>query len=130
MLAPFASGVPSVTVLALKLPLKPLPLGCDGGCSSAVPCTVTVHGVVAEPVDARQVAASVIPDTTTATEVRGLKSAMPDGAGKVVRSITRNRNRVTLPPVLFTNLRRIEIVPKVELLAGSLVKSRTRFGGE
>ncbi len=34
-------------------------------------------------------------------EVRGRKSAMPLGAGNVVRSMTRNRNRVTLPPVLF-----------------------------
>ena len=34
-----------------------------------------------------------------------------------------------LPPVLFTNRRRIESVPNVELFAGSEVKSRTRFGG-
>src|SRR4030095_813899 len=41
----------------------------------------------------------------------------------------RKRKRVTLPPVLFTNRRRMDSVPKVELFAGSEVKSRTRFGG-
>ena len=36
--------------------------------------------------------------------------------------------RVTLAPVLFVTLRRMESVPKVELFAGSCVRSRTRFG--
>ena len=36
---------------------------------------------------------------------------------------------MTAPPVLFTNLRRMDSVPKVELFGGSEVKSRTRFGG-
>src|SRR5215467_8916987 len=68
--------------------------------------------------------------TTTVVEVLGRKSAMPEGAGKVVRSVTRNRSRVMLPPVLLVKVRRISSVPKVELLGGSLVKSLTRFGGE
>src|SRR4029079_16598413 len=68
--------------------------------------------------------------TTTAVEVRGLRSAIPDGAGNVVMSITLHRIRVTLPPVLLVTVRRIAKVPKVELLAGSDVKSRTRFGGD
>src|SRR5262245_28137493 len=130
MLAPFASGVPKVTVPALRLVLNPPPLGCDGGISRVVACTVMVQGGVAGAPVAAQVAASVMPATTTAAEVRGLMSANPDGAGKVVRSITRKRKRVTFPPVLFTNLLRSERVPKVELFGGSLVKSRTRFGGE
>src|SRR5215813_15081745 len=41
----------------------------------------------------------------------------------------RKRSLVTLPPVLFTKRRRSDSVPKVELFGGSLVKSRTRFGG-
>src|SRR5262252_8860694 len=109
--------------------LKPPPLGCDGGCSSVVPCTLMVHGVVATPFDARHVAASVIPETTTSVDVLGRMSAMPDGAGKVVRSMTRKRSRVTAPPLLLVKRRRRSSVPKVELFAGSLVKSRTRFGG-
>ena len=62
-------------------------------------------------------------------DVRGRKSAIPDGAGNVVTSTTRNRSRVMLPPVLLTMVRRMSNVPKVELFGGSLVKSRTRFGG-
>src|SRR5262245_23489972 len=67
--------------------------------------------------------------TTTAVEVLGRRSAMPDGAGNVVRSMTRKRRRVTLPPVLFVIVRRMSSVPNVELFGGSLVKSRTRLGG-
>src|SRR5688572_26230674 len=122
MVAPFASGVASVTVPADIDELKPPPFGCDGGCSSVVPWTLTL--LVPLPHGGRSTV------TTTAVEVRGRKSAMPLGAGKVVRSITRNRRRVTLPPVLFTTVRRMSNVPKVELLGGSDVKSRTRFGGE
>src|SRR6185436_15780011 len=129
MLAPLASGVPSVIVPALMELLNPPPLGCDGGCSSVVPCTLTVHGVVATPFDARHVAASVMPATTTRVDVLGRMSAMPDGAGNVVMSMTRKRRRVTAPPVLLTKRRRRSSVPNVELFAGSLVKSRTRFGG-
>src|SRR5687767_12711038 len=122
ILAPLASGVASVTVPADIEELKPPPFGCDGGCSSVVPCTVTL--LVPLPHGARSTV------TTTAVEVRGRRSAMPLGAGKVVRSITRNRMRVTLPPVLLVMVLRISNVPKVELLAGSEVKSRTRFGGD
>src|SRR5215510_1991054 len=88
-----------------------------------------VQGVVATPFEARLVAESLIPDTTTSVDVLVRRSAIPDGAGNVVMSITRKRNRVTLPPELLTTRRRISSVPKVELLAGSDVKSRTRLGG-
>src|SRR5882724_9849382 len=129
MLAPFASGVPKVTVPALRLLLKPPPFAWEGGCSRVVPCTLTEQGAVTGVPVKEHVALSLTPATTTKLDVLGLKSAIPDGAGKVVRSIIRKRNRVTLPPVLFVNLLRIESVPNTELLAGSLVKSRTRFGG-
>src|SRR5215210_6514733 len=120
--APLASGVASVTVPEESDELKPPPLGWLGGCSSVVPCTVTFD--VPEPHGGRSTV------TTTAVEVRGRKSAMPDGAGKVVMSMMRQRTRVTLAPVMFLTVRRTSSVPKVELLAGSLVKSGTRFGGE
>src|SRR5687768_16567976 len=120
--APFAIGVASVTTPADIDELKPPPFGCDGGCSSVVPWTVTL--LVPLPHGGRSTV------TTTAVEVRGRKSAMPLGAGNVVMSITRNRRRVTLPPVLLVMVLRISRVPKVELLAGSEVKSRTRFGGD
>src|SRR5262249_32481026 len=89
----------------------------------------TLQGVVATPFEARQVAASLMPEATTSVDVRGRRSAKPEGAGNVVMSMTRKRRRVTAPPVLFTKRRRMSSVPKVELLAGSDVKSRTRFGG-
>src|SRR5687768_10073851 len=120
--APFAIGVASVTTPADIDELKPPPFGCDGGCSSVVPWTVTL--LVPLPHGGRSTV------TTTAVEVRGRRSAMLLGAGNVVRSITRQRMRVTLPPVLFVTLRRMSNVPNVELLAGSDVKSRTRFGGD
>src|SRR4030095_5059314 len=120
-LAPLANGVASVTVPALIEELKPPPFGCDGGCSSVVPCTVTL--LVPEPHGGRSTV------TTTAVEVRGLKSAIPEGAGNVVKSTTRIRRRVTFPPVLLVIVLRISRVPKVELFGGSEVKSRTRLGG-
>src|SRR5829696_934004 len=43
--------------------------------------------------------------------------------------MTRNRSRVTGDPVLFVTVFRMSSVPKVELFAGSEVKSRMRFGG-
>src|SRR5258708_16416225 len=127
-LAPLASGVPRVMVPALILLLKPPPFGCEGGCSSVVPFTVTEQGV-AWPA-AVHVTESLIPATTTELDVRGRRSAIPEGAGNVVRSTTRKRKRVILAPVEFTNLRRMLNVPNVELLGGSDVKSRTRLGGE
>src|SRR5215510_12878001 len=120
--APLASGVPSVTVPDDSDELKPPPFGCDGGCSSVVPATETL--LVPLPQGGRSTV------TTTVVEVRGRKSAMPLGAGKVVRSIMRQRRRVTFPPVLLTTVLRMSSVPKVELFGGSDVKSRTRFGGE
>src|SRR5689334_10821581 len=121
-LAPFASGVARVIVPADIDELNPPPFGCDGGCSNVVPFTVTL--LVPLPHGGRSTV------TTTAVEVRGRKSAMPLGAGNVVRSTTRNRKRVTLPPVLLTIVRRTSNVPNVELFGGSDVKSRTRFGGD
>src|SRR5262252_6631629 len=87
---PLASGVPSVTVPEDIDELKPPPFGWLGGCSSVVPCTLTL--LVPEPHGGRSTV------TTTVVEVRGRKSAMPLGAGNVVRSITRKRKRVTFPP--------------------------------
>ena len=89
MEAPFANGVPSVIVPDDQVELNAPPLGCDGGCSSVVPCTLTVQGVVATPFDARQVAESRIPETTSSDDVRDRRSAIPEGAGKVVMSIIR-----------------------------------------
>ena len=40
MVAPFASGVPSVIVAALIVELIPPPFGCVGGASTVVPSTV------------------------------------------------------------------------------------------
>src|SRR5689334_13780051 len=122
ILAPFAIGVASVTVPADIDELNPPPFGCDGGCSSAVPLTVTL--LVPLPQGGRSTV------TTTAVDVRGRKSAMPLGAGNVVRSTTRKRKRVTFPPVLLTMVLRISSVPKVEFWTGTEVKSLTRFGGD
>src|SRR6185295_5459942 len=102
MEAPFASGVPSVTVPDAQVELNAPPLGCDGGCSKVVPCTLTVQGVVAIPLEARQVAESLIPETTINVDVRERRSAIPAGAGNVVTSIILYRNRVTGAPVLLT----------------------------
>ena len=116
MVAPLGSGVANVIVPAERLELKPPPFGCEGGCSSVVPWTVML--LVPTPQGARSTV------TTTAVEVLGRRSAMPLGAGKVLRSTMRNRSRVIFPPVLLVNVRRMSSVPKVELLAGSEVKSR------
>src|SRR3954465_12061914 len=99
-------------VPSLRDPLKPLPLGCGGGCSSVVPLTVTFD--VPLPHGGRSTV------TTTAVDVRGRRSAIPEGAGNVETSMIRKRRRVTLPPVLLTIVRRMSSVPNVELLAGSL----------
>src|SRR6185503_20167461 len=100
----------------------PPPFGCAGGCSRVVPLTVTL--LVPLPHGGRSTV------TTTALEVRGRRSAMPLGAGNVVKSITRKRRRVTFPPVLFVMVLRMSSVPNVEFCGGLEVKSRTRFGGE
>src|SRR5262247_2180015 len=121
-LAPFANGVPKVTVPADIDELNPPPFGCDGGCSSVVPFTETL--LVPLPHGGRSTV------TTTVVEVRGRRSAMPLGAGNVVRSTIRKRRRVTLPPVLLMIDLRMSKVPKVELLGGSEVKSRTRLGAD
>src|SRR5690349_9588943 len=120
--APLAIGVASVTVPADIDELKPPPFGCDGGCSSVVPLTVTL--LVPLPHGGRSTV------TTTEVDVLGRKSAIPLGAGNVVRSTTRKRKRVTFPPVLLTIVLRISSVPKVEFWGGLEVKSRTRFGGD
>ena len=93
-----------------------------------VPRIVTVHGTAGEPGSAAQVAESIMPLAVVSDDVRARRSAVPGGAGTVVTSTIRKRSRVTLAPVLLTNLSRIDIVPNVELLGVSLVKSRTRLG--
>src|SRR5262245_7800572 len=108
--APLARGVPRVTVPALRLELKPPPLGCEGGCSSVVPLTEMFD--VPLPHGGRSTV------TTTVVDVLGRRSAMPDGAGNVVKSMTLKRSRVTFPPVLFVNVRRMSSVPNVELFGG------------
>src|SRR2546423_3428804 len=62
--------------------------------------------------------------------VIGRKSAVPDGAGKVVISMMRKRRRVTAAPVLFVTLRRMSSVPKVEVDPEPGVKSRARAQAE
>ena len=57
-----------------------------------VPITFTEHGVVATPLAARQVAASVMPLITTFEDDSVLISAMPGGTASELMSITRNRN--------------------------------------
>src|SRR5688500_16588026 len=107
MLAPLASGVARVTVPADIELLKAPPLGWLGGCSSVVPWAFTVHGGVAGVPVAAHVAGSLMPAITTNDEVLALKSAVPLGAGNVLWSVIRKRNRVTLPPVVLTNRLRI-----------------------
>src|SRR4030095_8078538 len=88
-----------------------------------------VHGVVATPFEARQVAESLIPLTDTAVEVRARKSAIdPGGTKAVLISIIRNCRRVTGAPVLFTKRRLIESVPFAALDC-TAARSLTRFGG-
>jgi hypothetical protein len=93
--APFASGVPSVTVFALRLELKPPPFGCEGGCSKVNTCMGQLPPGQA----------GLVPPIATEppAEVLGLKSAVPAGDGKVLRSTRRNRNLVRGDPVLFVN---------------------------
>src|SRR5262245_35466348 len=118
--APFASGVPTVTAPTPIEPLKPLPFGCDGGCSRVVPWTVTL--LVPEPHGGRSTV------TTTSVDVRGRRSATPEIDGNVETSTMRNRRRVMGAPELLVNVLRTSSVPNVELLGGSDVKSRTTFG--
>src|SRR5260370_18038324 len=98
------------------------------GGSRVVPWTVIVHGVTAEPVEARQVAESLMPLTITLAEVKARRSAMPPGVGKEVMSMTRKRRRVTFAPVLLTKRRLIDNVPLLVLGGAELVTFRTRFG--
>ena len=127
ILAPFASGVPSVIVPAASEVLNPPPFGCAGDVSTIVPFIVIVHGAAA----GAHVAASFIPPTTTSAELIALTSAtVPPGLGNALMSITRKRSRVTLAPVLFVNLLRNDNVPFVELFEAFGVRSRTRFGGD
>ncbi|MNN75002.1 hypothetical protein D3C81_1912650 [compost metagenome] len=67
MEAPGASGVPAVTLGTVITLLKPPPLGCEGGCNSVVPATVTL--LVPLPQGVRSTV------TTTSVEVRGRRSA-------------------------------------------------------
>lgn len=49
-------------------------LDANGVCSDVVSCTLTVKGVVGTPLEARQVAASLIPETTISDNFRARKS--------------------------------------------------------
>ena len=73
---PGGIGVPKVTVPTEKLPLKAPPFGCEGGCSSVVPRMVMTEVPVPQ---GRFEKLSVV-----SAVVRVRKSAVPDGAGKVV----------------------------------------------
>src|SRR5215471_12328916 len=117
MVPPAASGVASEIVPAVIELLKPRPLGCDGGCSGCVPCTVMLD--VPLPHGGRSTV------TTTVLDVCGRRSAMPEGAGNVVRSMIRKRSRVTFPPVPLVNVRRMSRMPNV---LGPMDTSRTRLG--
>ena len=92
-----------------------------------VPNTVTEHGAVAGVPEAAQVAASVIPLTSTLVDVNALISAIPPGTEMELISTIRNRSRVNGAPVLFTNRRLTESVPFAPFVTG--VRLRTRFGG-
>lgn len=114
--------------MSLSELLNAPPFGCDGGCSSTVPRTVFEHGPgTGSPLPPVQ--PSVMPSTTIVAELRARRSAIPDGAGDVVRSMIRNRNSSKGSPVELESRRRSSSVPNVELFAGFEVKSRTRFGG-
>src|SRR6185295_14810806 len=90
-LAPAANGVLRVIVPTAMVALNPPPIVCPGGCSSVVPCTVTVQGVVeGVPVEAH-VAESLTVTPVTATEESTRKSAVLPDTGNVEMSITRNR---------------------------------------
>src|SRR5947209_6533788 len=95
----------------------PPPFGCAGGTSTVVPCTVTVPPLV---------------ETVASPEFLTRRSACPATGGdvNVVISTMRKRNFVISNPLLLVNVRRMESVPKSELFAGSLVRSRARFGGD
>src|SRR6476660_6965753 len=86
-----------------------------------------VHGAVATPFAARQVAESAIPLTVTTPEVRALRSATGPGGKNALISIIRNRRRVTAAPELFTNRRLIVSVP-FAALGCTAARSLTRFG--
>ena len=71
MLAPLFSGAANVTALVDMLLLNPPPFVCVGGCSSVVPRTVTLPPPLNE--------------TTTEPDDRARRSAVPTGAGNVVK---------------------------------------------
>jgi len=126
MLAPGANGTIRVMVSAESELLNPPLCGCSGGTSSVVPWTVTMHGVPA----GAHVAGSLTTTFRIGKPVLARKSAKPTGTGKIDMSITRKRSRVTGEPVMLVNRLLMSSVPRFELLAGSGVGSRTRFGGD
>ena len=118
---PAAKGVANVMVPADTVEFNPPPLGWVGGASSVSACTVQL-------LPGQAVLTPVIGTLTGPEEVRTRRSATPTAGGKVVIFTMRKRTRVTGAPVLFVNVRRSVNVPKVELLTGSGVRSRARFG--
>src|SRR5688500_852994 len=118
MLAPLASGDPSVIVPEDRVEFIPPPLGWAGGASSVVASTLTVQGGAPAP-EAVHVVASLTAPTLSLTPVRARRSAVPGALGKVVMSIIRKRSRVTGAPVLLTIRRLMVMVPNVELFGAS-----------
>lgn len=113
IVSPGISGAKSVTV---PLELKPPPSGCNGP-SNVTPWRVMGSGPP-QPSGSLEV-----------TDDLNLRSAMPGGAGYVVMSNTRKRSAVISFAVVFVNARRSDMVPNVELFAGSETCERTLFGG-
>src|ERR1043165_2805235 len=116
---------PGPTALTASEELKPRPDVCAGGCSSVVCCTAQLFEGQAGFVPVIETVAGDAPEVMTR------RSAVPSGALKVERSMTRKRRRVTACPVLFVTVRRMESVPKGPSVEFGVfcVASRKRLGG-
>src|SRR5262245_63890759 len=93
-----APGCTGAGRAALIVELKPPPFGWLGGCSSVVPSTSTFAPFTL---------------TDVGLEVLGRRSETPNGDGKVVSSLTRNRSRVIGAVVELVIVRRMVTDPKV-----------------
>src|ERR1043165_3088036 len=117
---------PGPTALTASEELKTPPDVFAGGVSSVVCCTAQLFEGQAGFVPVIETVAGDAPEVMTR------RSAVPSGALKVERSMTRKRRRVMGWPVLFVTVRRIESVPKgPSVWFGVLmVGSRKRLGDE
>ena len=59
-------------------------------------------------------------------EVSSRRSAMPTAGGNEVMSTARKRKRVTIVPVLFLKVRRMESVPSVAFVPGVVSRCRAQ----